>query len=263
MVSRWAFSGWSMGFLIRPFLCQQGEGLSTRLKAPLYSGQDEQESVLSLAEMMEEKSLQTLAPAFFLQDVWTIARALLGKILVTRHPAGETAVRITEVEAYAGTSDRACHAYGGRRTRRNEPMYQVGGTLYIYLNYGLHHLLNIVTGPEGDPCAVLIRAGEPLWGQALMAERRGLSPEDPRLTVGPGNLTRALAIPLAWSGQHLRFHPQIQILSDGYAPPFIQHGPRIGVDYAGPDARHPWRYWIGDTPFVSNSRKKPNLAGSV
>lgn len=188
-------------------------------------------------------------------EVWAVAQALLGKILVTYHPEGETAIRITEVEAYAGISDRACHAYNGRRTRRNDPMYQEGGTLYIYLNYGLHHLLNIVTGPAGDPCAVLIRSGEPLWGQSLMAERRHLSPADPRLTTGPGNLTKALAIPLTWSGQSLLSHPQIQLLYDDYKPSRISRGPRIGIAYAGPDALHPWRFWIEDNPFVSHVRR--------
>jgi len=194
--------------------------------------------------------------AFFLGDVWSVAQALLGKVLVTYHPEGEAAVRISEVEAYAGTNDRACHAYKGRRTQRNEPMYQEGGTLYIYLNYGLHHLLNIVTGPEGDPCAVLIRAGEPLWGQSLMAERRRLSPTDPRLTTGPGNLTQALAIPRAWSGQSLLAHSQIRLLDDGFTPSRISRGPRIGIAYAGPDALKPWRFWIEGSPFVSYSRKK-------
>lgn len=213
--------------------------------------------------MKTHSTYSAVGPEFFLGDVWTVAQGLLGKILVTRHAEGETAVRITEVEAYAGVTDRACHAYNGRRTRRNAPMYQVGGTLYIYLNYGLHRLLNIVTGPEGDPCAVLIRSGEPLWGQSLMAERRKLPPTDPRLTTGPGNLTQALAIPLSWSGQHLLAHPYIQILDDGYTPPLLLQGPRIGIDYAGPDALHPWRYWIGNNPFVSHSRKKPNFARNL
>ncbi len=198
--------------------------------------------------------------SYFTRDVWSVAQALLGKVLVTCHPEGETAIRITEVEAYAGVTDRACHAYNGRRTRRNEPMYRIGGTLYIYLNYGLHRLLNIVTGPEGDPCAVLIRSGEPLWGQNLMAERRHLRPTDTRLTIGPGNLTQALAIPLSWSGHSLLSHPQIALLDDGYTPHCILQGPRIGIAYAGPDALHPWRYWIGDSLFVSYSRKKPTFA---
>lgn len=201
-----------------------------------------------------------LPPSFFAGDVWSVAQALLGKVLIRRDPLGEVAIRITETEAYAGVEDRACHAYGGRRTPRVAPMYAAGGTLYIYLNYGLHNLLNIVTGPVGEPCAVLIRAGEPLWGHEIMARRRGRSPQDPRLTVGPGNLTKALAIPLTWSGQSLISHPYLRLLDDGYQVLAIDTGPRIGVAYAGPDAHHPWRYWIANSAWVSHlSKKLPNF----
>jgi DNA-3-methyladenine glycosylase len=139
-------------------------------------------------------------------------------------------------------------------------MYQVGGTLYVYLNYGLHHLLNIVTGPAGEPCAVLLRAGEPLWGHALMAKRRQRPASDLRLTVGPGNLTRALAVPLSWSGTSLFTNPQIQLLDDGYGVKAIAQGPRIGIAYAGPDAYQPWRFWICDSPYISYYKKNPNFA---
>ncbi|MCS7162038.1 MAG: DNA-3-methyladenine glycosylase [Bacteroidia bacterium] len=191
-----------------------------------------------------------IPPEFFLQDVWTVSRALLGKILIVSSAEGEAAVRLTEVEAYAGVSDRACHAYGGRYTARTAPMFQVGGTLYIYKCYGLHHLLNLVTGPAGDPCAVLIRAGEPLWGIPLMQARRKVK-DLHRLTVGPGNFTQALGIPLSWSGQSLFDHPYLKLVDEGYVPSEIASGPRIGVAYAGPDAHHPWRYWIKGSPFVS------------
>lgn len=192
---------------------------------------------------------------FFLRDVWTVAQSLLGKVLVVRSPAGEAAVRITETEAYAGISDRACHAYGGRCTKRTAPMFAEGGTLYVYKCYGIHNMLNIVTGPAGDPCAVLIRAGEPLWGHNLMQERRKNAPLH-RLTVGPGALTAALAIPLEWSGRKIVNNPQIFLYDDGYVPSGIAQGTRIGVEYAGEDAYHPWRYWIVDTPFVSHVRRK-------
>nr|BAL57281.1 DNA-3-methyladenine glycosylase [uncultured Bacteroidetes bacterium] len=199
--------------------------------------------------------------SFFLSSVWEVAQGLLGKVLVTRLPEGEAAVRITEVEAYAGTTDRACHAYGGRYTPRTAPMYAEGGTLYIYLCYGIHNLLNIVTGPAGDPCAVLIRAGEPLYGIDLMRLRRKGAPLS-RLTVGPGALTQALGIPLTWSGQSLLHHPNIALYQDGFSPPRIGRSPRIGVAYAGPDALHPWRYYVESSPFVSQPptpKKSPAL----
>lgn len=196
-----------------------------------------------------------LPKEFFLQDVWTVAQSLLGKVLVVLSPDGEAAVRITETEAYGGISDKACHAYGGRRTKRTEPMFAEGGTLYVYKCYGLHNMLNIVTGPAGDPCAVLIRAGEPLWGLDLMRKRRKHAPLH-RLTVGPGALSAALNIPLEWSGRSILNNPQIFLYDDGYVPSLIAQGTRIGVEYAGEDAYHPWRYWIADTPFVSHIRKK-------
>ncbi len=207
------------------------------------------------------RQMRALPLSFFRAEVWTVAQALLGKVLIRRDPLGEVAIRITETEAYAGVGDRACHAYGGRRTPRVEPMYAEGGTLYIYLNYGLHHLLNIVTGPVGDPCAVLIRAGEPLWGHELMAHRRKRSPQDPRLTVGPGNLTKALDIPLNWSGQSVIDHSYLVLIEDDYEVSAISAGPRVGVEYAGMDAQKPWRYWISDSAWVFHRLQKlPNFA---
>ncbi|MCS6790820.1 MAG: DNA-3-methyladenine glycosylase, partial [Bacteroidia bacterium] len=160
---------------------------------------------------------------------------------------------ITETEAYGGVTDRACHAYGGRRTPRNAPMYERGGTLYLYKCYGIHHMLNIVTGEEGDPCAVLVRAGEPLWGIPLMMKRRNAPLS--RLTVGPGSLTKALAIPLTWSGHSALNHPFLRLEEDSFVPQRICCGARIGVEYAGEDALHPWRYWIEGSPFVSHPRR--------
>lgn len=207
--------------------------------------------------------LRQLEAAFFLWDVWTVARALLGKVIVVRLPEGEAAARITETEAYAGVMDRACHAYGGRCTRRTAPMFAQGGTLYVYKCYGIHNMLNIVTGPPGDPCAVLIRAGEPLWGVQLMSMRRKNAPLR-RLTVGPGALTAALGVQLQWSGESLIGHPGISLYDDGYMPSDVRCGPRIGVEYAGEDALHPWRYWIAGSPFVSHiPRKSSNFVESL
>lgn len=199
--------------------------------------------------------LTCLPKEFFMPDVWSVAQALLGKIIVVSLPEGEVAIRITETEAYGGISDRACHAYGGRRTNRTAPMYEEGGTLYIYKCYGIHHMLNIVTGEVNNPCAVLIRAGEPLWGIELMSRRRQQS-NPLRLTVGPGALTAALGIPLHWSGQSALSHPHFFLYDDGFQVGKIACGRRIGVEYAGPDAEKPWRYWIDSSKFVSHISKK-------
>lgn len=201
------------------------------------------------------KGWRPVEAEFFVQDVWSVAQGLLGKILISQHPEGLVAVRLTEVEAYGGTTDRACHAYGGRCTNRTRPMYAIGGTLYIYLCYGMHAMLNFVTGAEGEPCAVLIRSGEPLWGVELMQQRRRTK-DLLRLTVGPGRLTQALAISLEWSGQFLIGHPHLSLWEEGFRPDFIAAGPRIGVAYAGPDAELPWRYWNAESAFVSHLSNK-------
>ncbi|MCX7605874.1 MAG: DNA-3-methyladenine glycosylase [Bacteroidia bacterium] len=212
--------------------------------------------IQSILDPLAELPLRCVPRELFLHNVWQVSQDLLGKILAVQTPEGSAAVRITEVEAYGGITDRACHAYGGKRTARTAPMYQSGGTLYIYLCYGLHVMLNIVTGEIGDPCAVLIRAGEPLWGLDLMQKRRKNAPLH-RLTVGPGSLSQALGISLEWTGQSIFGHLHLTVYDDGYHPPQIEQGKRIGVDYAGPDAEHPWRYWIAASPFVSHiSRKK-------
>lgn len=193
--------------------------------------------------------------AFYLREVQTVAKDLLGKVLVAQHPEGTVAVRLTEVEAYGGIADRACHAYGGRCTERTRPMYAQGGTLYIYLCYGMHLMLNIVTGEEGNPCAVLIRSGEPVWGIELMQRRRGTQ-DTRKLTVGPGRLTQALGLSLRWTGTSLFGHPYLSLWEDGSPPPAAQTGPRIGIAYAGPDALLPWRYWVRNSIFVSCLSKK-------
>ena len=137
---------------------------------------------------------------FYARPTLDVARALIGKVLVHETPAGLTAGVIVETEAYIGESDPACHAAPGPTTR-NAPLYGPPGIAYVYLNYGIHYLVNAVTEPEGSPAAVLIRALEPLEGELLMRRRRargtGRSARDftaAELCRGPGNLTRALGI---------------------------------------------------------------------
>lgn len=166
-----------------------------------------------------------------------LARSLIGCHLITDF--GErTSGRIIGTEAYLGETDRASHAYGGRRTARTEPMYLEGGHLYVYLCYGIHHLCNIVTGPAGSPHAILIRAIEPLEGVDVMKRRRG----DRRpLANGPGTLSQALGITTQLNGTRLGEHISIE---EGERPLAITASPRIGIDYAGDDADLPYRYTL-------------------
>lgn len=188
-------------------------------------------------------------------DVLVIARELLGKRLVTRFAEGVTSGRIVEVEAYAGTDDRASHAWKGRRTARNEVMYAPGGCAYVYLCYGIHHLFNVVTHDREVPHAILVRGLEPLEGMELMARRTGKKADDPSLTRGPGNLTKALGITVQHNGLSLLRGPVV-IADDGFQYPAgsLALSPRIGVDYAGQDAGLPYRFYIRHHPSVSGRR---------
>lgn len=184
-----------------------------------------------------------LARSFYQRpDVIEVARDLLGMMLITNTDGKRTAGMITETEAYAGVTDRASHAYAGKRTMRNEPMYRRGGTAYIYLCYGVHHLFNVVTNIEGVPHAVLIRAVLPTEGAGIMQARRG---GGPLRTNGPGMLSTALGIRTDLSGTDLITGP-IRMEDHGIrvAPRDLVIGPRIGVDYAGADAELPYRFRI-------------------
>lgn len=185
-------------------------------------------------------------------DVLTVARELLGHILVVPTASGErVSGMIVETEAYQGPEDRASHAYGGRRTRRTETMYGNGGTAYVYFVYGMYYQFNVVTGIPDVPHAVLIRALHPAEGLELMRARRP-GQSDVNLTSGPGKLSIALAID--------RDMDRADLLADcvwierGERPistSSIACGPRIGIAYAGQWAEKPWRFWLRGNPFVS------------
>lgn len=179
---------------------------------------------------------------------------LLGKILRVDTGKGTCAARIVEAEAYGGPKDRASHAWRGR-TPRNESMFGKPGTAYVYLCYGIHRMFNVVTAPEDVPAAVLIRGVEPIQGHALMAKRRKMSPEDFRLTAGPGALTAALGIRMEWDRTDLVCGP-IRIEDDGVRISHAQilRRPRVGVSYAGPAAKFRWRFSIRGNPWVSPAR---------
>ncbi len=188
-------------------------------------------------------------------DVVQIAKELLGKIIVTNFGGQITSARIVETEAYIGITDKASHSYGHRRTARNEHMYSPPGTAYVYICYGMHQMLNIVTNKKDIPDAVLIRAVEPLNGIDLMAKRTGKNINDKTLTRGPGNVGKALGIYKHHSGLFL-LDKEIYLLDDGekMIAGKIGTSKRIGVDGAGDDALLPFRFYIKGNPYVSGKR---------
>src|SRR6185295_16106749 len=179
------------------------------------------------------------------KDVVSIARELVGKILVTNFDGNVTSGRIVETEAYVALTDKASHSFGGRRTSRNEHMYAACATAYVYICYGMHQMFNIVTNEKEVPDAVLIRAIEPLQGIDIMLQRTGKSKLDYTLTKGPGNVGKALGISKQHSGLHL-LDDEIYLLSDGFALHKNDVGvsSRIGVEGAGADALLPYRFYI-------------------
>ena len=201
-------------------------------------------SVSVPALQMKPATLQKLDVDFYTRtDVVAVARDLLGKVLCTSIDGELTTAVITETEAYAGVDDRASHAWGGRRTRRTEPMYAEGGTAYVYLCYGIHHLFNVVTSERDDPQAVLVRAASPVAGTDRMLARRGKDAVDTTLLGGPGSLACALGITTGLSGTSL-LGDRVWIEDQGFVVDSIAVGPRVGVDYAGEDASRPYRFLL-------------------
>jgi len=197
-----------------------------------------------------------LPVAFYRRPTLDVARDLIGKVVVHRSPAGLTAGAIVEAEAYIGEDDPACHAAAGR-TARNAPLYGPPGRAYVYLNYGLHDMLNAVTEAEGRPAAVLIRALEPLEGLALMRRRRARAPwrkgkgpvADHDLCRGPGNLCRAMGITLADNRRPLTRGP-LTIRDEGIAHGNLVWDARIGIR-VGTD--RDWRVTVRGHPSVTRS----------
>ena len=195
--------------------------------------------------------METLPRTFYDRDTLEVVRDLLGKYLVRRLDGAELVVRITETEAYVGAVDKACHAYGGRRTARTETLYARPGTAYVYLIYGMYHCLNFVTEPEGTAAAVLLRGVEAVSGTDLMAYNRFGRGYD-RLTAdqrknflnGPGKVCRALALTRTHNGLDLTAGGEL-FLCAGEAPTGEIHvGKRIGIDYAEEAVDFPWRFWL-------------------
>lgn len=203
-------------------------------------------------------SAGALPRAFYLQPTLRVARALLGTILVHDTDDGRTAGRIVEVEAYRGPTDRAAHSRGGHRSPRNDVMYGPPGHAYVYFIYGLHHCMNVVTRPPDVPEAVLLRALEPVDGLDLMRARRGLPMDAPawRLCRGPGALCQALGIARRENGADLTCGALRLLPGDRVPAADVVRTPRIGVAYAGADARRPWRFLVRHAPAVSGPRAR-------
>ncbi len=176
-------------------------------------------------------------------DVLEAGKNLLGLGLFTKIDGSLTGGIIIETESYAGVEDKASHAYGGRFTKRTEVMYRQGGVAYVYLCYGIHALLNVVTGDGGVPHAVLIRAIHPTQGIDVMLKRRKKSQLDRLLTSGPGALTSALGVTTAFNGMPLDSE-SLWIADLGVRVEEFEATPRIGIDYAEEWASFPYRFVV-------------------
>ena len=191
---------------------------------------------------------------FFDRPVLEVAPDLLGCVLRHETPDGAVAVQLTEVEAYAGETDPASHAFRGR-TARNAVMFGEPGHAYVYFTYGMHFCVNLVCGPAGVARAVLLRAGRITAGTALAAERRragraaGRDGQERDLARGPARLCQALGIDRALDGADVCAPGSpLQVTGATLAGPGVSAGPRVGVSHG---AEEPWRFWITGDPTVS------------
>jgi DNA-3-methyladenine glycosylase len=198
-----------------------------------------------------------LPQSFYLgSDVVAISKSLLGKYLFTSIDGLISGGYITETEAYNGVIDRASHAFGNRKTPRTQIMYEQGGIAYIYLIYGIHEMLNVVTSVEGRPQAILIRAIEPTTGLDIMLARRNMPAPKPNITAGPGSVAKALGIDRKLNGISLQSDTLwIEDKGLSFSDEQIAAVPRIGVAYAGEDALLPYRFYVKGNIYVSKPNK--------
>ncbi|MDI6402506.1 DNA-3-methyladenine glycosylase [Balneolaceae bacterium ANBcel3] len=208
---------------------------------------------------MPADSFTSMVPrAFFCDsDVVSLAQKLIGCTLWTRSEAGLSAGMIVETEAYDGLVDRACHAYGGRKTDRTRIFYQPGGVLYTYLCYGIHTLSNIITGPENSPQAILIRAVQPVHGIDLILKRRNHAQVKRNTAAGPGLVSQALGITRKDNGASV-CGPRLWLTYPEehrfYLAEELIASPRVGIGYAGPDALLPWRFRLKGSSWCSPAK---------
>lgn len=194
---------------------------------------------------------QPINKSFFKAPGLALAKNLLGQYIVHEHPAGLLVARIVETEAYQGPTDQAAHSFGNRRTKRTEVMYDQAGLVYTYQMH-THTLINVVAGPIGTPHAILIRAVEPVVGEEEMQNNRGKHFKRIDLTNGPGKLTKALGITMAYYGHHWTKKPLY--IAEGTPVKEIIEGPRVGIGNSGEAVHYPWRFYEQGNPFVSKFR---------
>ncbi len=198
-----------------------------------------------------------ILPAYFYnRSCFAVARDLLGCVLESRVDGQLVSGRIVETEPYIGAYDRASHAWPMKKTPRTRAMFGPGGRAYVFFVYGMHHQLCAVTGPEGCPDAVLIRALEPLEGIPVMEGRRGQPLK--RLCDGPGKLCSALAVTLEHYEADLTDPGSSLVIREGRTvdDQDVIAASRIGVAYAGVYGTLPWRMYVKDCPWVSVTDKK-------
>lgn len=196
------------------------------------------------------KKAVPLNKSFYIRDGYSVARELLGKILVKKIGKNVMKGRIVETEAYLAPKDKASHAYNNRLTKRTKTMFMEGGYSYVYLIYGIYACFNVVTNRKGVPHAVLIRALEPLDGIEFMYENRN-SKTDQDLLNGPGKLCQAFNISIDDDACNLTIQENLWIEDDGYKPEFIVESKRIGIEYAEEYKEKLWRFYIKNNNYIS------------
>ena len=207
---------------------------------------------------MKNKTATRLTTSFYTRtDVVQISKDLLGKVLVTNINHQITSGIIVETEAYKAPEDKASHAYNNRLTERTKVMFEEGGIAYVYLCYGIHHMFNVVTGEQGMPHAILIRAIEPLDNIPLMLERRNRPKVNRQLTGGPGVLGKALGITTSLTGTSLINSNSLIWLEDrgiSFSDSEIIASPRVGIDYAEECVDWNWRFRVKGSKWTSPAK---------
>jgi len=194
----------------------------------------------------------TLREVLSSTDIVSLSQMLLGATVTTRIDNQLTSGIIVETEAYRAPDDKGSHAHGNKRTKRTETMFGSPGYAYVYLCYGIHHMLNVVSGPKETAHAILIRAVEPKEGVDIMSTRRGLDPTNKNLTNGPGKLAKALGITTGLNGTDLCSSKVLKLeLGTPVPDKDIIKSPRVGIAYAKECAHWPWRMRIKDNPWTS------------
>ena len=194
--------------------------------------------------------MEKLGRDFYARDTLAVAQELLGNYIVRMWNGEKLVCRITETEAYIGRCDKACHAYGYKRTNRTETLFAPPGTAYIYLIYGMYNCLNFVTEAEGEPAAVLIRSLQVIEGHDTIrrlrypkAEHALTAYQQKNFLNGPGKLCKGLSLDRSLNGTDLT-GDVLHVVRSGEVPMHVFTGPRIGIDYAEEAVDFPWRFWI-------------------